>query len=147
MKICVTAVRTGRLPWADEACAEWGKRIQRHFPFEERAIRPSDAETEAEALLGSLGRRDRLLVFDERGEDLDSPGLAALLERCAQDGTTTLVAAIGGAYGHAPRVRERAWKVVRLSAFVLAHAVARVVVVEQLYRACTIRKGEPYHHA
>lgn len=147
MKLTVASVRTGRLPWADEACAEWAKRIQRHFPFDERAIRPTDAEAEAEVLLGMVGRRDRLIVFDERGEDLDSPGLAAVLERCAQDGVGTLVCAIGGAYGHAPRVRERAWKVLRLSRFVLAHAVARVVVVEQLYRACTIRKGEPYHHA
>lgn len=146
MKLVVSAVRSGRLPWADEACADWGKRIQRHFPFEDRAIRPSDAETESATLLGALGRRDRLVVLDERGEDLDSPGLAGLLERCAQDGTTALVFAIGGAYGHAPATREKAWKVLRLSTFVLAHAVARVVLVEQVYRACTIRKGEPYHH-
>lgn len=146
MKLVASAVRSGKLPWADEACADWGKRINRHFPFEERVIRPSTAAAEAEALLGALPARGRLIALDERGEDITSTALAALLERCAQDGVTSLVFAVGGPYGHAPVVRERAWRVLRLSSLVLAHAVARVVLVEQIYRACTIRKGEPYHH-
>ena len=146
MKLVLSAVRGGRTPWADDACADWGRRVQRYFPFEERALKPAGAEAEAEALLSLVPTRGRLIALDERGEDITSPGLAALLERCAQDGTTTLVFAIGGAYGHAPVVRTRAWRVVRLSHLVLAHAVARVVAVEQLYRACTIRAGEPYHH-
>ncbi len=147
MKLVVTAVRTGRVGWADEACADWGRRIDRHFRFEDRAIRPSTPEGEAEALFALVPPRGRLVALDERGEDLTSPNLAALLERCAQDGVTSVVFAVGGAYGHAPVVRERAWRTVRLSAMVLAHAVARVVLVEQLYRACAIRAGEPYHHA
>jgi 23S rRNA (pseudouridine1915-N3)-methyltransferase len=147
VKLAVSAVRSGRVPWADAACADWGKRIGRHFPFEERIIRPNTAQAEADALLGALPGRGRLIVLDERGEDLTSTALAALLERCAQDGVTPVVFAIGGAYGHAPIVRERAWKTIRLSSMVLAHAVARVVLVEQIYRACTIRAGEPYHHA
>ncbi|MDP2308380.1 MAG: 23S rRNA (pseudouridine(1915)-N(3))-methyltransferase RlmH [Pseudomonadota bacterium] len=147
MRLVASSVRSGKLPWADDACADWARRITRHFPFEERVIRPSTAAGEAEALLGALPARGRLVALDERGDDISSTGLAALLERCAQDGVTSLVFAIGGPYGHAPEVRERAWKVHRLSAMVLAHAVARVVLVEQIYRACTIRKGEPYHHA
>lgn len=147
MKLVVSAVRGGKAPWAEEACADWGRRIRRYFPYEERVIRPRTAEAEGAALLGALPSRGRLIALDERGEDLGSPELAALLERCAEEATTTLVFAIGGAYGHAPIVRERAWKTVRLSRMVLAHAVARVVLVEQIYRACTIRAGEPYHHA
>lgn len=146
MKLVVSAVRPTRTGWADEPCADWGRRIQRHFPFEDRAIKPSTAEAEAEALLAAVPARGRLVVLDERGEDVSSPQLAALLERCAQDGVTALVFAVGGAYGHAPAVRARAWKTVRLSAMVMAHAVARVVLIEQIYRACTIRAGEPYHH-
>jgi 23S rRNA (pseudouridine1915-N3)-methyltransferase len=146
VRIVVSSVRSGKVPWADEACVEWGRRIGRYFPFEDRVIRPSTAAVEAEQLLAGVPARGRLVALDERGEDLTSPGLAAVLERCAQDGVTTLTFALGGAYGHAPIVRERAWKVVRLSAMVLAHAVARVVLVEQIYRSCTIRAGEPYHH-
>jgi 23S rRNA (pseudouridine1915-N3)-methyltransferase len=146
VKLVAASVRGGRTPWADDACAEWNKRLQRYFPFEERVIRPSTAEGEAEALLAMLPSRGRLVALDERGEDVTSPGLAALLERCAQDGTTTVLFAVGGGYGHAPVVRERAWRTVRLSSMVLAHAVARVMLVEQIYRACTIRAGEPYHH-
>ncbi len=146
MKLVVSAVRTPRAGWTDEPCADWGRRIARHFPFEDRVVRPSTAEAEAEALFSTLGPRSRLIALDERGVDLTSPELAEVLERCAQDAVSVLVFALGGAYGHAPIVRERAWKTVRLSAMVMAHAVARVVLIEQVYRACAIRRGEPYHH-
>jgi 23S rRNA (pseudouridine1915-N3)-methyltransferase len=146
VKIVLCTVRPGRAGWADEPCETWGKRIQRHFPFEERVIRPTDAATETGALLAAVPARGRLVVLDERGEDMSSPGLADMLERCARDGVTTLVFGIGGPYGHGPAARERAWKVVRLSAMVLNHAVARIFAIEQIYRACTIRAGEPYHH-
>lgn len=128
--------RGQKAPWADEACAEWGKRIGRWFVFEEVD----------ERALARLGPRARLVLVDERGQDLGSEGLADWLELSARDGVTDLVFAIGGPYGHPPELRARAWKVLRLSAMVLAHAVARVVLVEQLYRACSIRAGTPYHH-
>lgn len=146
MKLILSSVKGARAPWADDACADWGRRIQRYFPYEERVWKAAGPDAEADALFGLVPARGRLVALDERGEDCTSPGLAALLERCAQDGATALVFAIGGAYGHAPVVRTRAWKVLRLSQLVMAHAVARVVTVEQLYRACTIRAGEPYHH-
>lgn len=136
MKLVVSTGRGQKAPWADSACAEWGKRIGRWFPFEETD----------ERALAKLGPRARLVLLDERGQDLTSEGLAEWLELAAQDGVTELVFAIGGPYGHTPEVRARAWRTVRLSAMVLAHAVARVVVVEQVYRACSIRAGTPYHH-
>lgn len=146
MKLVVSAVRSPRAGWTDEPCADWGRRIQRHFPFEDRIIRPGTPEEEAAALFATLGPRGRLIALDERGVDVSSVELAEVLERCAQDSIGVLVFALGGAYGHAPEVRTRAWKTVRLSAMVMAHAVARVVLIEQIYRACTIRRGEPYHH-
>ncbi len=147
MKLAVSSVRSAKSGWADGPTAEWARRIHRYFPYEERVIRPSDADTEAAQLLAAMPSRGRLVALDERGDSLTSPELAALLERCAQDAVTTLTFALGGAHGHAPVVRERAWRVIRLSSMVLAHTVARVVLVEQVYRACTIRAGEPYHHA
>ena len=140
-------MRGSRTPWADAAAEEYGRRIGRYFPFEEKLLKADDAATAAERLFALVPTRGRLVVFDERGQDRDSLAFARLVERAADDGVTALVFAIGGAYGHAPEVRARADQVVRLSALVLNHAVARVVALEQLYRACTIRAGEPYHHA
>ncbi len=147
MKLVAASVRAGRTPWADEACADWSRRIARYFPFEEVAIRPGTAAEEAQRLFAQVPARGRLVALDERGATLSSEAFAGLVDAAAREGATHLVYAIGGAYGHAPEVRSRAWKVVRMSDWVLAHAVARVVLLEQLYRACTIRAGEPYHHA
>lgn len=141
MKVVVASVRGGRTAWADDAAADYGRRIARYFPFEELLLKPAEAGRLA------VPSRGRLVAMDERGEELTSEGLAALLELCARDGVTTLCFALGGAHGHEPAVRDAAWKTIRLSRMVLNHAVARVVLLEQLYRACTIRAGEPYHHA
>lgn len=146
MRLRLASVRAGRTPWADDACADWGRRIQRYFPFEEALLKPSDAERETKKLLEGLPARARLVVLDERGQDLTSTGLSGWLEQAAMDGVPEFWFAIGGAYGHAQAARDRAWRTLRLSCMVLNHAVARVVMMEQLYRACTIRAGEPYHH-
>jgi len=147
VKLVLRSVRAGRTPWADEACAEYLGRTRRYFPCEE-AIEPAGPpEEEGTRLLAAVPARGRLVVLDERGDDLSSEAFAELFEAAAREGTTHLVYAIGGAYGHTQGVRDRAWRVVRLSPMVLNHAVARVLLAEQVYRACTIRAGEPYHHA
>ena len=87
------------------------------------------------------------MLLDERGEALSSEGWAKLLDHCRNDGVNQLVVAIGGASGHLPKVRDKAWKKVQLAPCVLNHQVARVVALEQLYRAWTILHGEPYHRA
>ena len=147
MKLVVRSVRAGKTPWADEACAGWAKRIARYLPYEEVLDPPGTADEDAERLLGKLPARARLVVLDERGDELSSEAFAALIDAAAREGATHLVYAIGGAYGHSPRVRAAAWRTVRVSGMVLNHAVARVLLVEQVYRGCTIRAGEPYHHA
>ena len=101
---------------------------------------------EGERILKHASGRDRLLVLDERGIDVDTQAFTALVDSCRQDGTTRMVWAIGGPYGHDPEVRDRAWKVVRLSSMVLNHDIARVVLYEQLYRAMAILHNVPYHH-
>lgn len=122
-------------PWVDDACADWAKRIERHF-----AIRIVDK-------LPKLGTRARLVVLDERGEERTSDSFAALLEEGIRASASPLVFVIGGPFGVAPEIAAVAWKTVRLSNLVLNHAVARIVLVEQIYRACSIRSGSPYHHA
>lgn len=142
MKLRLSSARAGSNPWAEAAASDYGKRISRYFPFEESLWKPAEEERYWKA----LPARTRVVLLDERGQDLDSQGLARWLEEGARDGVGTLHFAIGGAYGHPAEAREKAWKMLRLSAMVMNQAVARVVMLEQLYRACTIRAGEPYHH-
>jgi 23S rRNA (pseudouridine1915-N3)-methyltransferase len=150
----VLVVGKGGNAWADEAVADYTRRLRRWGGIEERAVKPErfrgdvDAVRAAEGarILARVKPRDRLIVLDERGEDPSTDELIATVRACRLDGTARLVFAIGGAYGHDPTVRDAAWKVVRLSSFVLNHEVARVVLYEQLYRVSATIAGVPYHH-
>lgn len=142
MKLLVTSTRGGSPPWADAAAEDYGRRLRRYFPFEERLWKPA----EELRFWKEPAPRSRVVLLDERGQDLDSPGLARWLEEAARDAVTCLHFAIGGAYGHPPEAQAHVWRQLRLSSLVFNQAVARVVLMEQLYRACTIRAGEPYHH-
>lgn len=142
----MSGVRGGKTPWADAAALDYGSRIQRYFPFDDRVFKPGTAEEDGARLLAALPTRSWLVVVDERGEARTSEGLAKLLDAATQSGLTTLWFALGGAYGHSEAVRKQARTLLSLSPMVLNHAVARVVLVEQIYRSCTIRAGEPYHH-
>jgi 23S rRNA (pseudouridine1915-N3)-methyltransferase len=154
VKLQLIRVGKGKEPWADEAVGHYVRRLPPHLRFEEHRLKPArftgDVEAvrqnEAQRILACLRDRDRLVALDERGAGLDTEGFAKLVDSAAKQGTPRLVFAIGGPYGHGPAVRERAWKTIRLSELVLNHAIARVVLVEQLYRASTLLWGGSYHH-
>lgn len=99
---------------------------------------------EADALLGLKGPQDWLIALDERGRELESPALAKFIEK-AQLSSKDLLFVLGGDEGLDPRVRDSAHLVLSLSKMVLPHRLARLVLIEQLYRAHTILRGEPYH--
>jgi 23S rRNA (pseudouridine1915-N3)-methyltransferase len=103
-------------------------------------------ETRDLAVLRSKAGRPRV-VLDERGDDIDSVKLARWLERWRDDGVRRVDFLIGGADGFAHEDRKAADRVLRLSSMTLPHRLARVVLVEQLYRAATISTGHPYHRA
>ncbi len=145
MKLKLIRVAKGRLAWADEAAAIYAKRLGRYAPFEEVTLRPSGPGAEARRILRALRPGDRLIALDERGEALDSRAWAAGLDAARQAGVGTLWFAIGGPDGHAPELRRRAHAVWSIAPMVLAHQVARIVVLEQLYRSWTLIRGEPYH--
>ena len=105
---------------------------------------PRAREEEGAALLSRLGPRERAVALDERGEQLTSRQLAERLQRWlerAQD----LSLLLGGPDGLAPEVLARADETLALSRLTLPHRLARLVLVEQLYRAMTILRGDPYH--
>jgi 23S rRNA (pseudouridine1915-N3)-methyltransferase len=99
---------------------------------------------EAKALLALLQPKETLCAMDERGTALDTRGFAQLVQR-AQSASRDLLFVVGGDEGLDESVRRAAQAVVSLSAMTLPHRLARLVLVEQLYRAFTVLKGEPYH--
>jgi len=140
--------------WSDKAVAEYTKRLRRYGGVEESFVKAESfrgdvdrvRSKEGERLLKHVGPRDRLVVLDERGLALDTHQFTKMVDSCRQGGVPNLIFAVGGPYGHDPILRQKAWKVVRLSSMVLNHDVARVVLYEQLYRAMAILHNVPYHH-
>ena len=121
---------------------------------EERLFRPepdrgsldSRRERESGKVLSALSRGDRLVTLDERGTACTTEELSEWIRISMNQSVKRLVFAIGGPFGHAPAMRERSWKVLALSPMVLNHELARVMLVEQLYRSHNILWGGSYHH-
>lgn len=130
-----------------DAIAEYEKRLSTTLPIEWAFPSPGDKDTEGAAILKLLKPEDSVLLLDERGKDIDSPGLASLLDTNLNEGTKRLVIIIGGAFGVSEEVTKRADRTLKLSSLVLPHMLVRLIVVEQLYRAWSIRSGGKYHHA
>lgn len=120
-----------RLPaWAEQACADYARRMPRGYEVERLTVKD-------EARL-AVPRGARLVVLDERGRDLTTADFAQLLG-------TPSVFVIGGAEGVSAGLKRKADLVLKLSSLTLPHALAQVVLLEQLYRAATLRTGHPYH--
>ena len=139
----------------DGACKEWSDKLSRYAPFAEIVVKtnPKNAkdpkaqmEAEGERVMKHVDARDYVVLMDERGKDLTSEAMAKLLADAGDAGHGGIVFAVGGPFGHGSDVECRADVKVRLSSMVMNHQVARIVLLEQLYRAWTILKGEPYHH-
>lgn len=102
--------------------------------------------TESSAIRAEITPDDFVILLDERGRQLSSPALAKLLEARQQQATKRVVFIIGGAYGVDDDLRKRADFVWSLSNLVFPHQLVRLILTEQIYRAFTIIKNEPYHH-
>lgn len=102
-------------------------------------------EREGSLILQKVSQADKLVLLDEHGKEYRSVEFASWLERHQQQGRK-LVFVIGGPYGFSDEVYRRADEMVSLSKMTFSHQMVRLVFTEQIYRACTIIKGEPYHH-
>jgi ribosomal RNA large subunit methyltransferase H len=131
-------------------------RLKHYLPFELRVIpdvrrgsklTPEEQKrAEGIELLRYITPTDRVYLFDERGESYTSRAFATFIERAMVSGERRLVFIIGGPYGFSPEVYERADGQVSLSRMTFLHQMVRLFAIEQLYRAQTIIRGEPYHH-
>ena len=140
--------------WIQEGWVEYVKRMPPEIrvelvelkPEERGAGRPVERakQLEGERVIAALPPGATLLALDERGKAVSTQGLSAMLAEWMRDGTHP-VFAIGGADGHSDAVRDRADKLVSLSALTLPHGMVRVLLAEQLYRAWSILARHPYH--
>jgi len=129
-----------------DAIAEYEKRLAPVLPIKWVFPSMGTKESEGEAILKLIKPEDVVILLDERGKDIDSPGLANLLEVNLNNGTKRLVFIIGGAFGVSDSVMARATTTLKLSSLVFPHMLARLILTEQLYRAWSIRSGGKYHH-
>jgi 23S rRNA (pseudouridine1915-N3)-methyltransferase len=103
-------------------------------------------QMEGKEILSKLGSGEQLILLDERGSLLSSLEFANFVQQRFNAGGKALVFVIGGAYGFSPEVYEAAQGKISLSKMTFSHQMIRMIFFEQLYRAMTILKGEPYHH-
>jgi 23S rRNA (pseudouridine1915-N3)-methyltransferase len=101
---------------------------------------------EGEIILSFLNKEDYLVALDEKGKQVSSEGLADFIQKRANESVKTIVFLIGGAYGLDDSVLRRANFKWSLSQLVFPHQLVRLILAEQIYRACTILRNEKYHH-
>ena len=153
MKLTLLSVGDKLPAWADTAAAEYLKRMPREARMELVEIKPekragqsadSIKAIEAARILDKLPPGARLVALDEHGREVSTRELADLLARWMADGRDVALV-IGGADGLAANLLERAELKLALSRLTLPHALARVLLAEQMYRAISLLNNHPYH--
>lgn len=145
MKIRIAWIGRTKEPAIASLSEEYLKRISRYAPVEALVLR-DEADLLAKCQIsGKAGQKSTLVLMDQRGKEFSSEQLAKFLGDYQDSNPLPLVFAIGGADGFSPAARAAAQVVMSLGKLTLAHELARVVLLEQVYRAFTIMKGHPYH--
>ena len=153
MKLSVLAVGHRQPAWVNEGCAEYLKRMPRELPASVTEIKPEPRgsktreqllSAEKSRIRDALSAGSRIVVLDEKGDDLTTLKLAKRLEVWMQDGRDVALL-IGGADGLDEEFKQQADDKLRLSSLTLPHGMARMVLCEQLYRAVSVLKNHPYH--
>ncbi|MEM1322190.1 MAG: 23S rRNA (pseudouridine(1915)-N(3))-methyltransferase RlmH [Bacteroidota bacterium] len=145
-----------RFAYLDEGVGLYEKRLQHYLSFQMRVIpdlknsknlsMAQIKEKEGKEILRLLDKGHHLVLLDERGKSMSSTGFASFMERSLQGSHKRLVFLIGGAYGFSEAVYQRANAKLSLSSMTFSHQMVRLFFIEQLYRAMTILRNEPYHH-
>ncbi len=153
MRVSVVVVGRPKAGPVAAAIADYETRAARYWPLEVHEVRETSAraravsevlDQEAEQLLARIPGAARVMACDPGGDAFDSAQFAHTLTD-ARDKATDVVFVIGGAHGLGEAVRTRANRRLSLAPWTLPHELARLVLAEQLYRAGTIARGEPYH--
>ncbi|MEW6468151.1 MAG: 23S rRNA (pseudouridine(1915)-N(3))-methyltransferase RlmH [Bacteroidota bacterium] len=155
MKITLLATGKTREGYVADGIRDYTRRLRHYCPFEIIELpAPKGAQSEhmqklreGEAILKEIAPADVVIVLDERGKQYGSESFAALLQQFMNQSARRLVFVTGGPYGFADAVYSRAAMRLSLSQMTFSHQMVRLIFAEQLYRAFTIIRGEPYHHS
>ncbi len=157
MKIQFWSVGKPHEPHVKEGIEMFTKRISNYFavqwtiiPMGKNAGLLSEAELkqkEGETILNLLKKEDYLVLLDETGKQMKSEELATFLQQRANESTRNLIFLIGGAYGVSNELSQRSNYTWSLSKLVFPHQLVRMILAEQIYRACSILRNEKYHHS
>lgn len=155
MKVELWAIGKTAEPYLETGTGIFEKRLKNYLPFSwvilpDVKLKTTDGnrlkQEEGKMLLSKITPDDYLILLDERGRELSSAGLADWLERKLSSSHRRLIFLIGGAFGFSPDVYARANEQLALSKLTFSHQMVRLFFLEQLYRAMTILKNEPYHN-
>lgn len=156
MKISLLSIGKAHEAYVKSGIDDFTKRLSNYFPVQwnilpvpKNAGLLSEAELkkrEGEMILNLLKDDDYLIALDERGKELTSEGLANFLQQRANESSRNLVFLIGGAFGLDDAVLKAARFKWSLSQLTFPHHLVRLILAEQVYRACTILRNERYHH-
>jgi 23S rRNA (pseudouridine1915-N3)-methyltransferase len=156
MKLIFRAIGKPHEPFVKEGVELFSKRIGNYYPAEWSIIpMPKNAgnmeekelkKKEGEMILQTLLKDDYVVLLDERGKQLSSEGFAQFIQARANESVKNVVFIIGGAYGVSEDVMTRANYKWSLSQLVFPHQLVRLILTEQVYRACSIIRNEKYHH-
>jgi len=156
MKITLLTVGKTDVRWVREGLDLYVSRLRHYVPFALTEIpelknvsaltQDQIKEREGELILAALRPADEVILLDERGRQYRSVEFARFLEDRMTRGGRDLVFVVGGAYGFSQKVYDRAAGRISLSDMTFSHQMVRTIFAEQLYRAFTILRGEPYHH-
>ena len=156
MKITLLTVGKTDKDWVKQGIAIYASRMKHYFPFSiveipelknASSLSQEQIKTkEGELILKNVKPADEVILLDERGREFSSMEFAKTLQDKISYTGKDIVFVIGGAYGFSEAVRQRSNSKISLSRMTFSHQMVRAIFVEQLYRAFTIMKGEPYHH-
>ena len=149
MKIIIVAVGKEKDFAGHELVAEYTERIGHYVQTEWTYIPASTMKEEGDRILKTLDTHQsgcHVVLLDEQGKERTSVQFAEFIQSRLNEGLKSLLFLIGGAHGFDTRVAERAQSKMALSQLTFPHQLVRLILAEQIYRACTIMKGEQYHH-
>lgn len=146
MRVILVAVGKVKDRGLREAVDDYLERIGRYARVEELELKDAEAEVLTDRFRKAIPDRSRVIAMEVDGEGWSSHDLARFVGRAENDGLSALVFLIGGSYGLPPEVSRQADVRLSLSPMTLPHRLCRVVLAEQIYRAFTILRNEPYSH-
>ncbi|MBR5898315.1 MAG: 23S rRNA (pseudouridine(1915)-N(3))-methyltransferase RlmH [Muribaculaceae bacterium] len=156
MKITLLAIGKTNAKYLQEGIEQYTKRLGHYIPFELKILpdvkttksltTDKQKEMEGQMFLAAIGQGDWVTLLDERGKEFTSREFANYIDKKMVTLPKNLIFIIGGPYGFSQEMYDRANEKLSLSKMTFSHEMIRLFFIEQIYRAMTILKGEPYHH-